>query len=103
MRLAAIGLLAALAAFFSCTTARAQAPCMAHDMLAMQLDKKFGETVVARGLVAGGTLLEIFANSAHGSWTLVLSYPSGVSCIRAAGKGWTLVPEQKRPDGQTVF
>ena len=71
--------------------AAAQAPCMAHDELAGQLEKRFGETAVAWGLAAGGSLLEIFA-SESGSWTLVVTAPRGLSCVRATGEAWSDLP-----------
>lgn len=66
----------------------AQEVCMRRDDLADVLYDKYGEVPVGRGLTTNGRLLEIFA-SLKGSWTLVLTWPSKVSCIYKVGQDWS--------------
>ena len=66
----------------------AQNVCMRRDDLANTLHDKYGEVPVGHGLTTNGRLLEIFA-SLNGSWTLVLTWPSNVSCIYRVGQDWS--------------
>ena len=42
---------------------------------------------VAMGLVSDGNVLEV-ATSSSGSWTIVVTLPTGLSCAVAAGEKW---------------
>ena len=44
------------------------------------------------GLSAEGSVLEILASDT-GSWTLIVTRPSGVSCVVAHGQGWESMPK----------
>ena len=100
-------LIAALLLFlglaFAVIPARAQASCAVHDELTAYLEKKFGERPVSWGLSSNGFLVEVFSSD-KGSWTIVLTNPFGISCIRAASDGWSDVPAREaneRTDDQT--
>lgn len=62
---------------------------MPRDALVEILRREFTETKVAHGLSADGTLLEVFA-SREGTFTLVKSYPSRISCMIDAGVNWQI-------------
>jgi hypothetical protein len=51
------------------------------------LKEKHGEEQVAIGLEYNNRLVEIFV-SPRGSFTILLSYPVGYSCIATVGNGW---------------
>lgn len=55
------------------------------------LAKKYGETPRVMAPDSRGLLIEVFV-SESGSWTLMLSAPTGRSCIRAVGKDWMQFP-----------
>ncbi len=78
------------------TSANAQnrVPCAAHSDLVEQLDGRFDEKPVARGLANNGTVMEVFSTRDGGSWTMVVTMPNGTSCVVAAGEGWTEVLPQ---------
>ena len=61
--------------------------CNARDNVVSALAEQFSEIPVANGLTQGGQLMEVFA-SAQGTWTLILSLPSGQSCLIANGDDW---------------
>ncbi len=68
--------------------ANAQQVCLTHEAATKQLEKKFDERVVGRGLAnAGKAMFELFV-SEKGSWTVVVSEPNGRSCILASGESW---------------
>lgn len=64
--------------------------CAPRAALVTGLIEGYGERQVARGLTLGGALLEIHAG-ASGSFTVLLSDPSGVSCLIAVGEAWQYV------------
>ena len=89
---------AALTALFvgvTATPALAQGElmCAPRDDVVKQLVAQFSETPVSRGLTGDGMLLEVFA-SPQGTWTAVLSEPTGVSCLVSGGEGWKSVDRQ---------
>ena len=78
-----------VSAFVWSTTGHSAQPiCASHDAAKEQLQKKFHEQVVGRGLTTrGNAMFELFV-SEKGSWTLVVSQPNGRSCIFASGENW---------------
>lgn len=65
--------------------------CKDRDEIIKVLGKKFGETQHSFGLQNDMRVLELYA-SANGTWTAILTMPSGRSCVIAAGEAWTTVP-----------
>lgn len=59
-----------------------------NDLLA-QLKDKYKETPTGFGMTGQGSVVELIT-SENGSWTLVLSFPNGRSCLMATGDGWEL-------------
>jgi hypothetical protein len=75
--------------------AAAQSICLAdHDALIGQLAQRYGEAPVGAGLApapqpgAGSALVELYANAATGTWSLVVTLPGRASCLAMAGEGW---------------
>lgn len=69
--------------------------CAPRDEVVKQLGAQFSETPVSRGLTGDGMLLEVFA-SPQGTWTAVLSEPTGVSCLVSGGEAWQSVDHSLR-------
>ncbi len=84
--------LSALLASFATAPAFAQGElmCAPRDEVVKQLGAQFSEAPVSRGMTGDGMLLEVFA-SPQGTWTAVLSEPTGVSCLVSGGDGWQSV------------
>lgn len=51
------------------------------------LQKRYQEIPVSMGLAGNGGIVEVFA-SQKGSWTILLTRPTGVSCVVSAGEAW---------------
>ena len=84
--------IAVLVLLVSATVANAQQFCVPRDAAVAQLQGKFKEQVVGRGLVeAGKAMVELFV-SESGSWTVVRTGTDGRSCIVAGGAAWTRAP-----------
>jgi hypothetical protein len=85
-RVATFALAAALA-LSSGPAAGQLARCASRDSLVAWLETTFREQRTAFGVSQSGTLLELFV-SRSGSWTMLLSFPDGVTCIIDAGDAW---------------
>lgn len=95
MRKALLTACLATAAISVANTAPANAAsspvCKDRGELIKVLAKKFGETQRSFGLQNDSRVLELYA-SPDGSWTALLTMPSGQSCVVAAGEAWTTLP-----------
>ena len=78
------------------SAAVAQNICAPRDDLVKRLWDRWQEAQVSLAMVADGRLLEIFV-SKSGSWTAVISDPSGRSCVASAGQEWTTFDSPKKP------
>jgi hypothetical protein len=81
-----------LAALVIALPAAAQTVCVTErgDVL-KQLSSQFEENPVAMGLATDGSVVEVLAASS-GSWTILVTKPTGVSCVVASGEAWDHVP-----------
>lgn len=84
---------AALAAvlLFGATPAHAQAVCGDRGEIIARLESGYQEQATAIGLASNGGVVELYV-SESGSWTLLLTQTTGVSCLIAAGEHWETVP-----------
>lgn len=70
--------------------ARAQMQqCGERVAIVARLAKHYGETRQGVGLGQGNRLVELFASETTGTWTILVTLPSGMSCLVAAGEAWT--------------
>jgi len=93
-------LAAALAAVLQHAPAAAQnSNCGDRAAIVSQLSGKYGETRQNVGLNADNSLVEIFASAATGTWTILVTMPTGVSCLVAAGQNWQVVETEVAPTG----
>jgi hypothetical protein len=67
--------------------------CKDRSEIVKILSRRFNETQRSFGLQNDRRVLELYA-SPDGSWTALLTMPSGKSCVIAAGKAWTNVPPE---------
>jgi len=77
-----------LAALAAPALAQVRVPCAERAKVVGTLHKDFNETQRGSGLTPAGQLLELFASD-KGTWTLLLSLPTGKSCMIATGGAWT--------------
>jgi hypothetical protein len=64
------------------------ASCANRDIIVERLADKYGETRQSAGLNQNNGIVEIFASAETGTWTILVTMPTGVSCLMAAGKAW---------------
>jgi hypothetical protein len=80
--LALVGLAAA-----SATPAFAEPGCDSRSKILSALDQEYKEAPVGIGLTQSGRVIELLV-SRKGSWTLLATTPTGMSCLIAAGENW---------------
>lgn len=87
--------IAIAAVFFLFAFASAQAQqqaCGPRDKVLAHLADKFGEQPVAMGVMTGGqAVLEILASQDGKTFTVIMSLPNGISCVKADGAGFQLL------------
>lgn len=92
-KIAMLGLGAALGLMFATTNAALAAPaCGPYGDVTSALTDTYGEESIFSGASAEGGV-ELFADRADGSWSVVTVAPGGMTCLRAAGKGFELLGE----------
>ncbi len=95
-------ILAVLAVLLAPSLAAAQSLCGDRGALLRHLERNFGERPVAMGVAAdGGAVLELVMTPSGSSWTVLMTLPSGLSCVVATGEHWQAVappPAAPRPD-----
>lgn len=70
------------------TTSTFAAPtCGTHDVITSTLAEQYNEIPLHRGLTPKGTMVEVFSSSA-GTFTVVVTIPTGMSCLVTAGTNW---------------
>lgn len=60
--------------------------CGEHALLVAALSERYREEPVSMGLQNNGHLLEVFASSETGSWTILSTATDGKSCVLAVGE-----------------
>lgn len=90
-------LAAALAVFFIPAVSLAQSVCGDRQALLENLAKQHQEVPVALGLAASGQVVEVTV-APSGSWSIIVSYATGRSCLMGAGQGWQNIPHKRKAD-----
>ncbi len=87
----------ALLGLFSCP-AFAQATCDQRLNIIGRLSGSYAETPKAMGIADNGGVVELLTSTDGATWTFVITFPNGVSCLISSGRHWeTLPPENKDP------
>lgn len=71
--------------------ANAQSACGVRAKFIETLAKNYQEEPSAFGIAGQRNLVELFVSKA-GTWTMLVTHPSGMSCIVAAGQSWEQFP-----------
>lgn len=82
--------------------AQAAQQCGKRDIVVGQLSDKYGETRRSMGLSANNTVMEMFASSSSGSWTITVTLPDGMTCLVASGQGFETVAEELPAKGSKI-
>ncbi len=71
--------------------ASAEQICGERTKMMTSLGKKFAEAPVAMGLTSAGAVIEVLT-SPTGSWTFLITYTTGQTCMVASGETWETLP-----------
>ena len=74
--------------------------CAHRAVVIERLAAQFGETRQSVGLGGKNQVVEMFASTDSGSWTIIVSSPAGLSCVVAAGLGFENLAEHLPPIGK---
>lgn len=83
----ALVVISVLASLVVCVPANAQFPCGDRSDFIKTLAAKYKESAKALGIANQTNLVEIFT-SEKGTWTIMVTQPTGKTCIIAAGSSW---------------
>ncbi|NQU60576.1 MAG: hypothetical protein HQ512_05560 [Rhodospirillales bacterium] len=81
--------------------ASAQPVCGSHNSITASLEKSYSEAPVAIGLTLDGGVVEVYSSS-EGTWTMVITQPTGLTCLIAAGKDWENLPKSELISGTEI-
>jgi hypothetical protein len=87
LRLFSLCAILILAAGLFSTPAAAQRVCGDRGDIAGKLKFNYSEGPVAMGLSMDGSVIEVFASNS-GSFTILKTHPSGVTCVIVTGESW---------------
>ncbi|WP_341367011.1 hypothetical protein [Yoonia sp. BS5-3] len=77
------------AMFLAANHAHAQTRnCAAHETVVERLAVRYGESRQSIGLGADNSVIEVFASTDTGTWTITMTRPGGPTCLVAAGQAF---------------
>jgi len=68
-----------------------QTNCTDRSSALKHLSAAYQEEPVAMGLASSGGVIEVLTNDKGTSWSIIVTMPSGVTCLVASGEGWEAV------------
>ena len=77
----------------SATLSQAQQNCAPRDLVMERLASAYGETRQSIGLGQNNTMVEVFASTDTGTWTITVTTAAGVTCLVASGQAFEVLAE----------
>jgi hypothetical protein len=82
----------------STSLSQAQETCGPRDLVIERLTSTYGETRQSLGLGRNNAMVEVFASTDTGTWTITVTTANGVTCLVASGQAFErLVKTQAVP------
>jgi hypothetical protein len=76
--------------------------CDTRDRVVAMLADKYGETRRGLGIAGQNAVMEIFAATDTGTWTITVTLPDGRMCLMASGAGYETLTEELPAKGSKV-
>ncbi|WP_172299321.1 hypothetical protein [Pseudoruegeria sp. HB172150] len=73
--------------------------CADRETVVQRLADGYGESRQSVGMGANNALVEIFASTETGTWTITVTMPDGTTCLVASGQSFERLDEEPRPAG----
>lgn len=70
--------------------------CAPRDVVLHRLSTGYGETRQSIGLGANNAVVEVFASNT-GSWSIIVTFPEGPTCLVASGQAYETLAEISPP------
>ncbi len=67
--------------------------CAGRDAVVDRLANTYGETRQSMGLGANNAVVEVFASSETGTWTITVTMADGMTCLVASGQAFETLSE----------
>ncbi|MBM9594813.1 hypothetical protein JM664_09900 [Rhodobacteraceae bacterium MCCB 386] len=67
--------------------------CAPREIVLQKLSDRWGEIRQSVGLGRGNRIVEVFASGDTGTWTILATSPSGLSCVVAVGTAFEALSE----------
>jgi hypothetical protein len=97
---AVLGVLVAVAGIIP-TAAQAQMMCGERTKVIAGLAQGYSETPTSMGLTSNGAVVEVLS-SPSGTFTIIVTQPSGLTCLMASGEDWEELPEIETATGDRI-
>lgn len=78
----------------------AAAQCADRDKVVKTLADRYGETRQSVGMAPNSAMMEVYASSDTGTWTITVTMPSGMTCLVASGDHFEAVAEIAKKPGE---
>lgn len=85
--------LAASALLAQAAAAQSAANCAPRDTVVARLASSYGETRQSIGLGANNAMVEVFASTESGTWTITVTTAAGLTCLVASGQAFETLAE----------
>lgn len=82
---------AAVVVVFLASDAFAVVVCAPRAQVLARLGAAYSETPRGRGISTRGAVLELLT-APSGGWTVIVTRPSGLTCLVDAGEDWEVIP-----------
>lgn len=78
-----------------------RAACAERAEIVERLETRYGERRINVGLGDNNAgIVEVFASAETGTWTILVTLPSGTSCLVATGQSWEAVADGPGKPGE---
>ncbi|MGR3270905.1 hypothetical protein DU478_02820 [Thalassococcus profundi] len=78
----------------------ATAQCAPRERVVERLASTYGETRQSIGLGANNAVIEVFASTESGTWTITVTTTEGLTCLVASGQAFETMAEALPPPGE---
>jgi len=72
----------------------AQSVCGERSRMVEYIFNEYQEEPTSLGITSSGNVVELFTSS-EGSWTILVTYPDGRTCLVGSGESWEKSPVRK--------
>lgn len=74
--------------------AEAQVVCTTRGEILGALSRSYSEQPTALGVASNGAVMELLTSENGATWTLIMTMPSGETCVIASGESWMSIPRK---------